>query len=310
MGEISSDTRVHVVRGGPWKDVIIKLLQPRSPYRPWSGASGVEPGDAVIAILDTDPASVIADLRVVGSDCSADRAVAGCVDRESGWKSPPDLIELGTLTALTGLGFQRNGADVTIANADRLIEVMGEGIEACNDQVYLSGHSTLAAARILLRSGGRCTACSGELDLASVNARYHVHIHTVDVDPTAPLVPVAYEAPPEVADDEKKYGYESIQIEPTPRPIRTPPDWPAVLCDPCHDRMRLGGFTSFLDFRFSLHPPCPSCHARWTMRTIAGFLAVPPAEPWIWHTGCCPEQKWQCGACRHNFGGRFEFGGG
>lgn len=310
MGEISSDTKVHVMRGAPWKDAIIKLLQPRSPYQPWRGASRVQPGDAVVAILDTDPASVIAEIRFVGSDGRPDRAISGCVDRESGWKSPPGLMELGTLTALTGLGFLRDGADVTVGNAARLIEVMSEGIGAYNNEVYLNGHTTLAAARRLLRSGGRCTGCGGELGLESVNARYHLHIHTVDVDPTAPWVPVAYDPPPEVpqvSSHDQPYGPDSIRLASDCwRPIRIAPDWPAVLCDACHDRMRRGGFTSFLDFRFSLHPPCPSCSAQWTMGTTAGFIAVLPEEPWIRHTGCCPDQKWWCGACGHKWGGRYQ----
>ena len=309
MGEINSDTKVHVVRGAPWKDVVIKLLEPDSPYQPWSSVPDVEPGDAVIAILDTDPASVIAVIREVGSDGRADHAIAGCMDRDSDeWNGPPVLLELGTLRALAGISFSREAAAVTISDADRLVEMMRDCATAYYDQLYLNGHTTLAAARRLLRSGGRCTGCA--LDLASVNARYHVHIHTVDVDPLAPLIPVAYEAPVEVVDDEEGYGSDSIRLaEDHWRPISPPLDWPAVLCDACHDRMRAGGFTGFLDFRFSLHPACPACSAHWTMRSIATGFSEPVKEPWIWHTGCCPGQKWRCGACGHSFGGRFEFDG-
>ena len=77
-----------------------------------------------------------------------------------------------------------------------------------------------------------------------------------------------------------------------------------MLCDACHDRMRGGGFTSFLDFRFSLHPQCPSCFARWTMRTTAGWIVKAITEPWIQHTGCCGDQRWWCAACGHRWGGR------
>lgn len=80
MEDIASDTKIHVLRAMPWMDAIIKLLQPRSPYRPWHGAAGAEPGDAVLAILDTDPPSVIAEVREVDADGGADRAIAGCVD--------------------------------------------------------------------------------------------------------------------------------------------------------------------------------------------------------------------------------------
>lgn len=302
-GEISADTKVHVVRGTPWKDAIITLLQPRSPYRPWRAAFGVEPGDGVIAILDTDPASVIAEIRMVGSDGRADRAIAGCMDRDSGRNRPPALIELATLAALTGLSFVCDGAGVTVAHAGPLIDVMSEGIMGYGADLYLNGHNTLAAARKMLGSGGRCSGCQRELDLASVHARYHLHSHTVDVDPMAPLLPVAYEAPPEVDPDDVPYGPGAIRTaEDHWRPRRVPSDWPAVLCDSCHDCMRNGGFTSFLDFRFSLHPRCPSCSAQWTMRTVAGFIAEPFDQPWILHTGCCPDQKWRCGACGHKWG--------
>lgn len=309
MGEISSDTKVHVVRAAPWKDAIIKLLEPDSPYRAWSGAADVEPGDGVIAILDTDPVSVIAAIGDVGSDGRPDHAVAGCMDRESAeWDGPPVLLELGTLTALTGLGFSFRGADVTLESSGRLIEVMGELARCYNDELYLNGHTTLAAARVLLGSGGRCTGCAGELDLASVNARYHVHIHTVDVDPMAPQTPVAYEVPLEVGDAELPYGPESIRLATDHwRPIRIALDRPAVLCDACHDRMRAGGFTGFLDFRFSLHPGCPSCAAHWTLRTSPGGFGGERAEgPWARLTGCTPDQIWLCGACGHKWGGRFD----
>lgn len=307
MGEISSDTKIHLVRAASWKDTIITLLEPDSPYRAWSGTPDVEPGDAVIAILDTDPVSVIAEICEVGSDGRADHAIAGCMDRESDDRDgPPLLLELGTLAVLAGLRFSFRGAGVTLDGSGRLIEVMGELARRHDDELYLNGHSTLAAARILLGSGGRCTGCAGELDLASVNARYHVHIHTVDVDPTVPPISVAYEAPlPELP-----YGPESIRLATDHwRPIRTPPDVPAVLCDACHDRMRAGGFTGFLDYRFSLHPACPSCSAQWTVRTSpGGFCGERPEGPWARLTGCTSDQIWLCGACGHKWGGMFEFG--
>ena len=44
----------------------------RSPYRPWHVADGIEPGDAVIAVLDTDPLSVLAGVGIVGPDGNVD----------------------------------------------------------------------------------------------------------------------------------------------------------------------------------------------------------------------------------------------
>ncbi len=311
MGEIGSDTAVHVVRGAPWKDAIIALLEPKSPYRPWRAGPDVTAGNAVVAVLDTDPASIIAEVRIVGADGRPDLALAGCVHREQERESRPSLLELATLTALMHFGFRCAGTSVIIEDAEGLIETMGAPLIADNDALYLNGHTTLAAARILLRSGGRCTGCDHKLDLADVNARYHVHIHTVDLDPTAPPIPVALEVPPpeDAGKGRDGYGPESIRLASDYwRPIRPPLDWPAVLCDSCHDRMRSGGFTSFVDYRFSLHPSCPSCFARWTMRTTAGFLAESIKEPWIRHTGCCPDQRWLCGACGHGWGGRYEPG--
>ena len=296
MGEIGSDTKVHVVRAAPWKDAIIKLLEPNSPYRPWGDELGAKPGDAVLAILDTDPLAVIAELLPVDSDGGPDCVLAGFVDTEH--KRRPALLELGTLTALTGLSFRRDRDGATVYDSTRLVEVLGERIEADWDLSYLHGHSTLAAARILLNSGGWCTGCRREIWLAGANARYHVHIHTVDVDPTAPATPIVYVPPPDLP---QEYGPESIPIPDWPPPVRLPLDWPAVLCDDCHDRMRIGGFTGFLDYRFSLHPRCPECSARWTVRTVSGLSSWIPKDPWLSHTGCVRWKTWRCGACGHGF---------
>lgn len=245
MGDISSDTKIHVLRAMPWMDAIIKLLQPRSPYRPWHGAAGAEPGDAVLAILDTDPPSVIAEVREVDADGRADRAIAGCVDPERAWDDPPALLELATLTAMTGMSYSHGNADVTIHHTDRLIEVMSERIRTNGDLSYLHGHTSLAAARILLESRGRCAGCDCELDLAPVNARYHVHIHTVDFDPTASWMPVAFDPTPEEPEpevDELEYSAAAIRLGSGRwRPIQIPPDWPAVICDACHDVVRRCG---------------------------------------------------------------------
>lgn len=287
-------------------DAIIKLLESGSPYRPWRVPGDAKPGEGVIAVLDNDPISVVAEVGVIGAGGAAERAIEDLTSRT--------LLDLGTLASLTPIWIQRDGVNMTLGNAARLSELLGEEGWEQGDLAYLNGHTTLAAARILLRSGGRCTGCERSLDLTRPDARYHLHIDTVDFDPLAPGVPVAYDPPPEepeIHSADLPYSAESIQIGPGRwRPISVPLDWPAVLCDPCHDRMRLGGFTNFLDFRFSRHPACPSCSARWSLRTTAGFAAEPPHQPWIRHTGCCPDERWQCGACGHRWGGRFEFGSG
>lgn len=304
MGQIHSDTKVYVVQGAPWMDAVIKLLQPRSPYRPWRGALGARPDDAIVAILDTDPPSVIAEVRTVGPGERVDDCLAGAVDPDRASGHLPALLDLGTLTALAGLTIRLDGIDATVPDAARLLEMLTGRVRPRNDLSYLHGHTSLAAARILLESRGRCTGCDRELRLARDDARYHLHIHTVEFDPAYPRIPVAYDPPREEPPIVKEYSAAAIRLgDGRWRPQAIPPDWPAVLCDPCHDRMRHERFTTFLEFRFSLHPRCPSCSARWTMRTTAGFVAACPQEPWIHHTGCSPEQKWCCGACGHGFGG-------
>ena len=80
MGEMTSVARVHVIEGRPWKDALISVVEPRSPYRPWHAADGIEPGDAIIAVLDTDPLSVLAGVGIVGPDGDVDDAIAA-IDR-------------------------------------------------------------------------------------------------------------------------------------------------------------------------------------------------------------------------------------
>ena len=101
MGEISSGTKVHVVRAAPWKDAIIKLLEPSSPYRPWGEELQAKPGDAILAILDTDPLAVIAEILPFTADGGPDCVLAGFADTERNRR--PALLELATFTALTGL---------------------------------------------------------------------------------------------------------------------------------------------------------------------------------------------------------------
>ena len=123
---------------------------------------------------------------------------------------------------------------------------------------------------MLLESDGNCTGCERQLDLTREDARDRVHIHTADPPPQEPELDHA--------------------------------DWPAALCDACHDRMRRDGFTSFLDFRFSLHPRCPSCSAQRSMSTMYGMPMGPVEEPWIAAMGCCVQPwEWLCGSCGHEW---------
>lgn len=137
----------------------------------------------------------------------------------------------------------------------------------------LFGHTSLAAARVLLESGGNCAGCERPLDLTRQDARDRVHIHTAD--PPGPCV---------LGDLEGE----------------DPVDWPAALCDSCHDRLRCDGFDSFRDFRFALHPRCPSCSAQRSKVTTSGMPMRPVAEPWIAALGFIAQpSEWLCGSCGH-----------
>jgi len=269
MREMPRVNRVQVVQGQPWEDVIISLLEPRSPYRPLQPAGGsapIEPGDAVVVTLDTDPVSVLAAVGIVGPDGDVHNAMAAIepfyIDT---------LLELDPLNASADFHIPPSGGTIQ-GNSDDIVTALGEF--RWPPLAARFGHNSLAAARTLLGARGRwgdhacsCTGCELPIDLTGADAREHVHIHTVSG---------------EELDD----------------------DWPAVLCDSCRDRMESGGFTSFLDFRFSLHPPCPSCSAQRTMSAMFGMPAGPVEEPWIATMGCVvrePRSHWVCMRCRHEW---------
>jgi hypothetical protein len=264
MGEMSSVARVHVIVGRPWKDALISVVEPRSPYRPWHAADGIEPGDAVIAVLDTDPVSVLAGVGIIGWNGVVDDAIAA-IDRFS----LHGLLELGTLNMLADFHVRPEAGPVYHRrSADDVVAAISDYIPATSDTLF--GHTSLAAARVLLESDGNCTGCDRELDLTGEDARHRVHIHTADPPPQEP-------------------GREHA-------------DWPAALCDSCHDRMRRDGFTSFLDYRFSLHPRCPSCSAQRSLSTMYGMPMGPVEEPWIAAMGGCVQPwEWLCGSCGHEW---------
>ena len=54
----------HIVEGNNWKDAVIALFEPESPYRPWRHGFGkAHAGDPVAVVVYTDPASVLTRLR-------------------------------------------------------------------------------------------------------------------------------------------------------------------------------------------------------------------------------------------------------
>lgn len=248
---------VGIVYGSPWKDAAIKLLEPRSPYRPWRTHESPAPGQTVVVVLDTEPQSVLTGVGVIGADGDVDRALAKInTFMRSG------LLELTTLNMVTELLLGQgeygsaSAAEVTLV-LDRYIRTSA---------AMTAGHSTLAAGRVLLASRGRCTGCGVQTDLMGENARDRIHVHTVDARPS------------------------------------DQPDWPAVLCDDCHHRMSVGGFTTFLDFRFSLNPRCPECSAQRTAAASYGRPTGDSEEPWREPMGCCVrEDSWRCTGCGHRW---------
>lgn len=66
--------------------------------------------------------------------------------------------------------------------------------------------------------------------------------------------------------------------------------------------MHLGEFTSFLDFKLTTHPPCPSCSAQRALSTLYGMRGGPVDEPWVAAMGCCVEPwEWLCSECGHTW---------
>ncbi|MCV7194032.1 hypothetical protein [Mycolicibacterium brumae] len=251
---------VHRVHGRPWVDAVITLLQPRSPYRPWIIAADVEPGDQLIVTLDTDPVSVIAGVATVGDDADIQTAIERM--------RADQIVELTSLEMLCGL--------------DDWLSCLKKSWTRLARAKF--GHSSLAAARTLLSSKGRCGACGVFLPLAGSMARDQFHIHTTDLFVDGGAEPGLWDS----------YG-DRDEVQ----------DWPAVLCMGCHESMRSGGFASFPPFLFARRPECPDCGERRTETPRFGFpIGGPFEEPWVATMGCVvrePRPDWVCGECGYEW---------
>jgi hypothetical protein len=82
---------VHLVEGSPWAEAIISVLSARSPYRPWrtDDSASIRPGDKLIAVVDTDPVSVLAAVAVVGGDGDIQAAFVVARRADPLHRSPP-----------------------------------------------------------------------------------------------------------------------------------------------------------------------------------------------------------------------------
>lgn len=249
-------------------EAIITVLNPGSPYEPWNyGPPDAQSGDTVAFVLNTDPPSILTNRAEVGADGDLRSAVFNQAP------SHATLMDLTTVATVVGLEtvitdrWWFDGED-----ADKLESVLEECryISAPSSRV---GHTSVAAARILLRFYGQCDGCDHTIDLAGPDARGRLFVHTVDPRLTAA------------------------------EPSSTPDDWPAVLCRNCIDHMADAGYTNFVAFKFALNPPCPECAVR---RTRATFYGMPSEhwniEPWSYAGGCCPSPaQWCCGECYHRW---------
>ncbi|MDA4110254.1 hypothetical protein [Mycolicibacterium holsaticum] len=252
--------RLHVVVGSPWKDAVISLLDPRSKYRPWPAVPDARRGDGVVVTLDCEPRLVLIEVGLVDDVGGVEVAIAGL--RRS-------MVDL---SSRVGAGLDDVRGSYALFEGDAAAELLS----ALDDHRFGAqamdrfGGSSMAAARVLLKSDGVCSGCGYALNLRGEDARETVSIWTV-------------EAPKE--------------------PEREPVDWPAVLCPQCQTTMHDGGFATFLDYRFARHPACPRCVGRRTKRALFGMLSsFDDIEPWYDPRGCCVTHDiWTCTLCGHRW---------
>ena len=276
--------RLHIVEGTVWKDAVISLLDSRCRYQPWRfGFGEAHMGDPVAIVLNTDPPSVLTELGTLGADGRPDRALIKWPLRG------PGLIDLTTL-AVVG-DYAQDPRRVWQLRGDAAIQ-MELALNECSyrhDRSMRFGHSSVAEARILLHSRGRCTGCRDDIDFVAEDAR-DVYIHTVDAPSRDASEPVV-----------RTETHASYRYDPIPDSCwlpEIPADWPGVLCGRCLSWMQQEGYTSLLDFRFARHPKCPSCRAERTQRALYGELADRDIPPWLDPRGCCrTSDDWTCAAC-------------
>jgi hypothetical protein len=285
--------RLHILEGTQWKDAVIKLLEPRCPYRPWRHGFGeAHQGDPVAVVLNTDPVSVLTTLGRIGVDRDPAHAT---IDMRL---PPVGLIDLATLVMVVGMPQHQDPRHEWLLEGDAAVQ-LELALTECrfrDDPLLRFGHTSLAAARILLHSRGVCAGCGNRIDLRSPAARDLVHIHAVD----AP-VRQAPESPATVRDDRPDSDDE---VEPMvrPGPPRLLSDWPGMLCRGCQNSMEAVGHRSLVDFRFAQHPECPRCGARRSQRARFGMLASFDIPPWMDARGCCvTADVWTCTQCRHTW---------
>jgi hypothetical protein len=264
----TTSERLFIVEATDWKQAVVSLLEPESSDTPWRcHGDNAEEGDAVAFVLNTDPTSVLTEVGRVGADGDPTRAVIKLSP-----VAPPGLVDLETLAIVTGFRWRGDPRHDWILHDEMAIR-MTLALDDCRsrgDQYTRFGHNSMAAARILLHSLGRCDGCDQQMHLDFGDAVKYVEIHTVD----------AYL---------RGRPTESVEA-----------DWPGALCARCSARMRKDGYDSLVEYRLAQHPTCPSCDARQTRETLFGLLISRDFPPWREAQGCCvTNDDWTCGQCGH-----------
>lgn len=261
--ELPPHHRLHVLQSVDWKDAVITLLEPRSPYRPWRDwPDEGQKGDTVAFVLNTDPPSILADVAHVDQSGELRRA------NFSRTLFNPNVVDFYTLMRVLGFGFgslpyQFDGDDAV------KVELSLDECRYAGAPESRFGHNAMAEVRTLLRFSGRCDGCNHVIDLTGEEARDQLSVHTVD---------------PQMQSESPSLGF---------------PDWPAVVCRECRDRMADEGHATFVDYKFSLNPSCPQCHGRRTSEIFYGMPSdYPNIPPWEQAGGCCEmSENWQCRLC-------------
>jgi len=285
MSEEFAPDRVHVVVGTPWKDAVISLLEPSSPYEPWPDVLDARRGDGVVVVIDCEPRLVLPYVLRVEFEGGAGQAIT-----QSRQSCPGPAVAVSRVGA--GLDGLRDRC--TLFEGAQAAALVGEldRHRFDGDDEFPFGVTSMAEAAVLLESNGRCSGCDKALGLGGENAREKVAIWTVA---EARVQPEA--APPEEPQLDDLDGSDGPWL-PT-----MPVDWPAALCLKCQDAMREGGFETFLDYRFSRHPACPRCGQRRARRAVFGMLSsFTGIGPWHDARGCCDTpDNWTCAMCGHRW---------
>jgi hypothetical protein len=246
---------MRIVEAKDWKDAAITLLEPRSPYRPWlSGPELPRPEERILAVLRTDPVSVLTTVGYADARGNA----------SFGRYTALDLLDVKSLALIADVWRPRDLQQKWVLDESTADAVEGalEDLRFHEDPLTLFGHTSLAKARIVLKSRGTCAGCDKNIGLRGLAARDRIHVHTVD--------------PPTRAGGLA--------------------DWPAVVCKRCRGAMG----DNFLDFRFARHPQCPQCHGSRTMKAMFGVPVSLYVEPWRHlRRRSVSEEEWTCSECGH-----------